>query len=128
MSINVSKNKQRVAAYLIHEVTGDSRDGDYLDSDQAGVPGGEDVGVAGPVERVHEDGFLGKHADGAVLLNERWEVIEVVRSHVKVLAHREDLGCKQQSTKVLDDVIAQRMAQRCYSVVASNRLNSAHII
>ena len=66
--------------YLIHVVVSDGGDGNDLDADEAGVSGGEDVGTTRPVERVHVDGLLREHTDTAVVLDERWEVVEVMRS------------------------------------------------
>ena len=65
--------------YLIHVVVSDGGDGDDLDADEACVSSGEDVGTTRPVERVHVDGLLREHADTAVVLDERREVVEVMR-------------------------------------------------
>ena len=65
---------------LVHVVARDGGDGDDLNADETGVSGREDVGSTRPVERVHVDGLLREHTDTAVVLDERWEVVEVMRS------------------------------------------------
>ena len=80
--------------HLVHVVAGDGGDGNYLDADETGVSCGEDVGVAGPVESVHEDCFLRKHSNRSIVLDQRRKVAEVVRSHVVIFAHGKYLGCQ----------------------------------